>query len=317
MVDRQWLSQVDVERFDNPRKARKALEAALFDAPMELVSEVLLVYGTTLRQLDQLADARWAYYVAGKLAKQSQDRLLEASIAQRRSWVEFVDGKFSQALDLLRSAAGIFSELSDRNRQGKVLVDMALQYLHRGMPEKALTCATSALRKLDEGEVKNRFSAHQVLAGSSKELGDEEAALRHLESAKALAMRCGRAVRTRFTWIEVQMKRDLLPLQALASTFAEAASFFSEIGEVMDSSLATLEYAKCQFSLGNFGEVSRVAKSLKKLAFEVEGEVAASALMHVYREGLCSQVTEAALQAAIQALEEMAASASGAPAAAR
>jgi tetratricopeptide (TPR) repeat protein len=284
---------------------------------MDLVPEILLVYGTTLRQLDQLTEARWAYFVGGKLAKQAKDRLLQASIAQRRSWVEFVDGKFSQALDLLRGAAGMFSELEDRNRHGKVLVDMALQYYHREMPEEAIPCANSALRKLDERELKNRFSAHQVLAGSFNALKKEKEALDHLKTAKALASRCGRAVGIRFTWFEARMKRDLLPLEAVANTFAEAAAFFSEIGEVMDSSLATLEYAQCQLSLGNYQEVSRVARSLKNLAFQVEGEVAASALMHVYREGLRSDVTKAVLDAAIQALEGAAASASAAPAAAR
>lgn len=302
MFDEAWLRELDKRRQDEPRKVNRTLEKALASAPVDLVSEILLVYGATFRQMGKVDAARWSYFEGYQLAKRANDRVLQALFRQRQSWVEFLDGKFSFALDLLRIACGTFSELGEQNRKAKALVDIALQYNEREMFPQAITCADEALAKLDLKEVENRFSAFLVLAIGYEALGNANEALANLEAARAEVQHCSKVWKIRFAWTEAKIKKALLPTREVSAVYSEAAEFFLESGEILASAIATLEFARCEHAAGNFVKVQKIARSLRVLAFKAEGKMLTGVLLAVYREGLESKVSDRLLKKAIRSL---------------
>lgn len=276
MVDRSELERLERLRWEHPRRVKSRVEKILAAPPLDLLPELLLLYGVTLRQLDRLGEARWAYYAGEEAA--GGNRSVLARIFQARSWVEFMDGDFAEALKLLRLAGGIYRELGDRNGGAKVLVDTAHQYLEVGRCQEAVGCAASALEDLREDEYLNRVTAHQLLAGAFSSLQNNHESLANLDAARKLLRHCPRAFTVRYTWQEARLKKDLLPTSSAASVFEKAALYFLEIGEVLDSSLAILECASLHHGL------RRLLPLFWRIAFKLDddtrGRLTASALMH-------------------------------------
>jgi hypothetical protein len=303
MIDRQELTRLEDLRWNNPQKANLMLERAISSSPIELLTETLLLYGKTLRQLDRLGDARWAYFVGQLRAKATGDRHTLAEILQKWSWVEYSESGFLVSVDLLRHASGIFSELGEFNREAKVMVDMAIQYANCEMLVEAASCATSALQHLKKDEYQNQFSAHQVLAFSMNGLQRPKKTLAHLEKAKTLLVHCPKEAAVRFVWMEAKMSEDLLSLASAAAVFEEAAYFLIESGEFLDGSVAMLECFRCLVDLGDTRALERIATIAKSLAFTVSGSgpagrVAEATMMEFYRASLAGSVPKTLITAA-------------------
>jgi len=305
MIDRQELARLDEIRWDNPGNANMMLERAISSSPLELLAEILLVYGKTFRQLDRLGDARWAYFVGAMRAKETGDRQTFAEIVRKRSWIEYSEGAFSGAVDLLRCAAGTFSELGDFNREAKVLVDIAIQYVNREMLAEAVGCATTALQRLNKDEYQYQFSAHQVLAYSMNGLGRPRETLDHLKNAQTLLVHCPKGAAVRFVWMKAKMNEDLLPLESAAVVFEEAASFLIDNGEFLDGAVAMIECIRCLVGLEDSNALNRVAAVVKNFAFTIAengpaGRLAAATMMELYRASLGGSVPETLLTSAHQ-----------------
>ena len=301
------LTRLEELRWDYPQKAKQQLERALVQWPIDTLPEVLLIYGTTLRQLNLISEAKWAYFAVELCARKMNNRSILASVLKRRSWVEFAEGNVDASLDLLRRSVGIFEELGDRSRSARSLVSIAIQYVETGRLYEARICAERSLKKLNDDERKHRFSSHQVLAYCTKETNDTEAAVRHLEAARVLLSHCPKAAKIRFIWLEARMKREIFPLEKSAYFFKSAATYFDEIGETQAGALALLEFTRCLVDLNKTMELQQVAESLRSAAFEVDdgsksGSVSATALMEVYRliSAASTEFSDAEILSAIQ-----------------
>jgi tetratricopeptide (TPR) repeat protein len=303
MIDRLELARLEQLRLSNPKKANRLLEKAVDAAPPELVGKVLSAFGASFRQLDRLADSRWAYFAAQKWAESMGDPLTLGEIQQRRSWVEFTDGDFHAAMAFLRTALGIFSEIGDRNRAGKVFVDLAIQYHDRGSFSQALPCTRKALCRLDESEFENRASAHQMAASSSTNLGDPSAAFKHLEKGRRAVAQCAKPIKVRFLWMEARLSKEI-SLVTAASVFLDAVEILLDIGEVLDAALAALEYVSCRVELNQFDPVE-TTELLRRISFNIEGKLATGVLLNVYREGLKGQISQALLHDAMLELKQL------------
>jgi tetratricopeptide (TPR) repeat protein len=309
MFDREELKKLDRLRRDDPEKINRRLEKYIAVVPMELMAELLMTYGSTFRQLDRLPDARWAFYAGEISAQKAENRLILATIFQKRSWVEFADGNFDEALWLLRQASGTFLEVGADNNSARVLVDTATQYVERGRFSEAVSCAESALHKLKGAENWNRFTSYQVLAWGYKNLGDGTAALENLELAGTLLIHCPKDAAVRFTWLAAKIKSDLLPLADVAPVFEAAATFFLESGEVLNGSQALLEYARCLLALDWQADLQRLAPLLKSASFQVDsgvplGRLSAAVLLKVAQAIDRGTATESLVKAAIQRIQE-------------
>lgn len=309
MIDREEIERLDKLRWDDPKKVNKKLERILAGPSRDNLAEILVVYGASFRQLDRLADARWAYYAAELCAEAADDIPLLAKIYQRSSWVEFYDGRFDAALKLLRLASGTFLEVGDPNNGAKVLVDTALQWLERGNHRRAVTCAGSGLRNLGPEEYWNRFSAHQILASGNHALGHPTAALSNLEEARALLGKCPAAFSVRFRWQEAEIKSEILPPEQAVGCFEEAADFFGASGEHLDCLLALLEYAERTLALGWHGPLRKAAEKLKHLAFQADsdsaqGRVSGAVALRVAQAIDCGRATQALLRAAMERVRQ-------------
>jgi tetratricopeptide (TPR) repeat protein len=316
IIDQQELTRLDEFRWENPREANLLLERSIKDSPLELLPEILLVYGSTFLQLDRLGDARWTFFATASRAQETGDRVTLALAFHKRAKVEDAAANFSEALALLRYAGGIFYELGELGKGVRVLVSTAYHYANRRMDNEAIGCAQIALLQMPDGDHWGRAGSFQLLARCFSEIGAHDAALENLDEAKLLLPRCPKGAAKRFAWLEARVKKDTLSIRERARLLGDAAAFFLENGEILDGALATLEQARCLLLQGEIGVVQEIARNAKALAFAAEefgerGQVAATALMLVYRAGLEGAVTESILSTAIHSARK----AAGSPAA--
>ena len=286
-LDEAWLWSLDRIRLDRPKDVSRLLERAVPLVKEDLRPLLYLVCGAAYRQLERLPDAEWAYNMAEDCAE--GDRRMTALIVQRRAWIYAANGQLSKALDHLRTAAGIFTELGDLNAVGKTLIDRGTLFYHLENLENSNSCFEEGLIHLDEGEFDNRFAAYNLCALNARLQGRNPSAIAWLRKAKEVLPFCARQAGDKLRWLTAEWLVD-------AGKFIEAADEYDEIierskqkGNMVDAALAIAEKAKALLEGGQPSLAESVATELNTFIFQVSSQTAQAALIEARKLGLQGQ----------------------------
>ncbi len=248
---------------------------------------LLAVYGSALRMTDDFDGAQQTLVTALELAEPTGDEATLGDLLQRLAYV-VADrrGDYRRASQLSRRATDYHNLVEDSNSVGKTLVDRGLWLYKLGRPDQAIRMQHRALRRLEAGEHRHRFSALQVLGLCNRDLGDLENAHKHASQAAELAPLVGSLLTAKLLRLQAKIAVDRRQYEAAEEHLREAIEVFFPIS-AGEAALATTELVRVLLLQDRSTEAHEAAKTMAQfiIPLEEKSRVAASAALELLRRG--------------------------------
>ncbi len=311
LCDARFLEQLDELRYEDARLARDQALAAVGEVPHTLLPQLLGVYGSCLRMLENYGGARHALVAALELAQAQGNALDLADLWLRLANLVADLGNHSQALRLCRRATRISSLAEDPIGVGKAFLNEGLWLHYLGYPGEAIALGKAALVRLPFRPAVARFrvAALQHLAASYLRLGDLAEATHYAREAREAAAGAPPWIRGGILWLEARIRREEGDAAAAEAGFRQVVATFAPISAI-DTALASVELIRVLHSLGKRDEAYETAKTMARLVepLRQKSRLFEATLLDLIRCGLERRgLTEELLQQTTASIEEAAA----------
>ena len=258
------LRELDVLRDEDPALVVRKARTALKDADRKWLPRLLAVYGSARRAQARLEEAREALLFAQELADRCGDRGLAADVLQRLGVVCAYEGNIHLALLCAKQACYEHQMMGNVRGEARTWVDQGEYYFHLGQLDHSITAHKRALVYLPEDEVRNRFTAYQMLALLYQRQKDLAEALNYVKFAETLGPRVAKALLGRLIWTKAEIASTLADYGLAERCYAEALEIFRTRSPI-DAALASVEQARVQVLQGKFAEARETTKAMMSL----------------------------------------------------
>lgn len=207
-VDAEWLEWLETLRYDHPRRAIRAAEAAVDAVESEHLTWLLGIWASACRFLGRNAQAFLVNREALRLAREQENRIAEADVLRRiASLVVSVTADYRGAIRINDKAIARYAASGATEKVGHALVNKGiyLVYLEQfGEAESTLHTARGLLASQNHRYL---FSLFQTLGWSCKAQGKLEEALEYVSQARPLTET--KYQQAKLLWLNAAVLADL------------------------------------------------------------------------------------------------------------
>ena len=276
------------------------------------------VYGD--KPLDDLRARAWAYVANSRrvqldlqgaeeafdfafsfLRLGTGDAMEKALVLDLKASLLTKQGRFPDALRLLRRSMVVFLEFGETHRAGRALVKMSSVHAIAGEPEKGISLLYRAIELIDPArEPRLRLIAWHNLIDNLTETGQFMAAQKLLVKAKPLYQRFPQPwFRNPRKWIEGKIARGLGQVDHAESLLLAARDGFLLMDAPYDTALVSFDLASLYAEQGRMTELNRVAEQMVPIFSSRQIHREALAALDYWQQAVGAEQTCATLIAGI------------------
>lgn len=260
MVD---LEAIDKLRHEDPASCLTASKRALKEVSWRELPWALGVYGSALRVEGHIPEAHRALAGGLKCARKISNRMFEADLLQRASYVVADSEDYEEALELSELALLTYALIADHPGIGKATLVRATWFLALDRFKDATAAYESALSYLPKSFQGYRHSAVHGLGLVNFQQGKFDEALSYLNEAVNMSDGLGPLLRAKSAWL----KASLLAHRGALKEACEAYDLTIQnlAPSPIDAGLASLELIKLLYKNGEALQALKVARTMAGL----------------------------------------------------
>ena len=231
----------------------------------DLRARAFACVGNARRVQSDLRGAEEAFSVAfSHLSRGTHEPMERAVLFDLKASLRRAQGRFPEALKLLKRAVFVFRQLGERHLAGRSLVNMAIVLRYAGEPSRAIPLLHQALELIDPArEPRLLLFAWNNLIDDLAENGQFMEAQGLLARARPLYRQYPQPwIQNRRKWVEGRIARGLGQHGQAETLFVEAQDGFLIEDAAYDTALVSLDLAHLYAGQGRTAELKRIAEEM-------------------------------------------------------